>query len=60
MSKRGNHDAALKSQVALEASKEECTLSELAAEWGVQSPAVQRTHWPLARVRHQQPWDSLA
>ncbi|MFC0813534.1 IS3 family transposase [Paracoccus panacisoli] len=35
MSKRRNHDAAFKARVALEAVKEERTVSELAAEYGV-------------------------
>ena len=35
MSKRGNHDAAYKPRVALEAVKGERTVSELAAEYGV-------------------------
>lgn len=35
MSKRSNHDAALKARVALEAVKGERTVSELAGEYGV-------------------------
>jgi transposase len=36
MSKRRNHDAGFKARVALEAVKGERTVSELAAEYGVQ------------------------
>ncbi|MFJ1294057.1 transposase [Paracoccus yeei] len=35
MRKRRNHDAGFKARVALEALKGECTVSELAAEYGV-------------------------
>ena len=40
MSKRGNHDAAFKARVALEAVKGERIVSELAAEYGVHSTII--------------------
>ena len=40
MSKCRNHDAAFKARVALEALKGECTVSELAAAYGVQPTMI--------------------
>jgi transposase len=50
MSKRRNHDAAFKARVALEAVKGERTVSELAAEYGVQVTHCSTQTWSLAHA----------
>ena len=51
MSKRRNHDAGFKARVALEAMKGERMVSELAAKYGEQPPAV--VYWNSIKTDQQ-------